>query len=103
MFISPIKFVQYVFKSNWVDKDGVDENEEAEPRIGDDGFGVCLRIVVVGVFLGSKRCGGDGSRIEKTIVFVFVFVSVAVSLFFFFLINCCCFSIFCLCCCVILI
>ena len=101
MFISPIKFVQYVFKSNWVDKDGVDENEEAEPRIGDDGFGVCLRIVVVGVFLGSKRCGGDGSRIEKTIVFVFV--SVAVSLFFFFLINCCCFSIFCLCCCVILI
>ena len=87
MFISPIKVVQYVFKSNWVNKDGVDENEEAEHRIGDDGFGVCLRIVVVGVFLGSKRCGGDGSRIEKTIVFVFVSVSVsvsvAVSLFFF--------------------
>ena len=78
MFISPIKVVQYVFKSNWVDKDGDDENEEVEHRIGDNGFGICLRIVVVGVFLGSKRCGGDGSKIEKNIVFV----SVAVALFF---------------------
>lgn len=97
MFISPIKVVQYVFKSNWVDKDGDDENEEVEHRIGDNGFGICLRIVVVGVFLGSKRCGGDGSKIEKNIVFV----SVAVALSFF--VNCCCFSIFCLCGCVIYI